>query len=178
MIQEYLNGKTRDQIAIDIGISQGTVSGIIKEWATGIGMPNAEYVRGFAVILNKSGISAKQCAEGYRIVKLLRSLGIDCESDGYGSEDIKNNSDANKVVISLLEGIYMNCKRLGISPSTIFLWIKDLLDFFPSIHNNNNNNLLTSLTCTDNGEYQDKHMENGELGHQEHQWSDTDKHHI
>ncbi len=71
MIQGYLNGKSRDQIANDIGISGGKASGIIKEWIAQIGQPHVESMRDFATILNKSGISVKQCAEGYRMLHLL-----------------------------------------------------------------------------------------------------------
>ncbi len=56
VIQGYLNGKTRDQIATDVGISGGKVSGIIKDWTAEIGKPNVESMRDFATMLNKSGI--------------------------------------------------------------------------------------------------------------------------
>jgi hypothetical protein len=171
VIQGYLNGKTRDQIAFDVGISGGKVSGIIKDWITEIGKPNVEDLRDFAATVRKSGISPMECAEGYRIVKLLKNLGINGETEGYGTIGNKD-SDANKEVISFLEEIYLNCKRSGISPSTVFSWIRDLLNFFPNIHNNNNH--LTSLTCTNNGDGQDFHMEDGEQGHQQQQ-PDTNK---
>ena len=102
VIQGYLNGKTRDQIATDVGISGGKVSGIIKEWASEIGKPNVEYVRDFAVILNKSGISAKDCAEGYRVVKLMKNIHVNGETDGYGSAGNENDSDGNKEIILFL----------------------------------------------------------------------------
>ncbi len=54
MIQEYLNGKSRDQIALDVGISGGKVSGIINDWITEMGKPNAEELRDFAVTVRKS----------------------------------------------------------------------------------------------------------------------------
>ena len=45
MIHEYLNGKTRDQIAQDVGISGGKVSGIINDWITEKRKPIAEELR-------------------------------------------------------------------------------------------------------------------------------------
>jgi transposase len=42
VIQGYLNGKSRDQIAKELGISTGTVSKIIKDWKLKIGIPIAE----------------------------------------------------------------------------------------------------------------------------------------
>ncbi len=172
VIQGYLNGKTRDQIALDVGISGGKVSGIIKEWITEIGKPNVEDLRDFAATVRKSGISVMECAEGYRMIKLMRSLGINGETDGYGSSGNENDRDANKEIISFLEEIYMNCKKSGISPSIVFSWIRDLFDSFGNSHNNNNHH--NSLTCANNGDGQDYHMEDEEHWHQQ-QWLDTNK---
>ncbi len=54
MIQEYSNGKSRDQIALDVGILGGKVSGIINDWITEKRKPNAEELRDFAVTVRKS----------------------------------------------------------------------------------------------------------------------------
>ncbi len=173
MIQGYLNGKTRDQIALDVGISGGKVSGIIKDWISEIGKPNVEDLRDFVVTVRKSGISVKECAEGYRMIQLLKNLNINGETDGYGSMG-NNDRDANKEIILFIEEIYLNCKRSDISPSIIISWIRDLLDFFDHSHNINNH--CNSLTCTNNEDDQDNHMEDGEHRHQQHQqWPNTNK---
>lgn len=178
MIQGYLNGKTRDQIAQDVGISQGTVSGIIKEWSTRIGIPIAEEARNFAVTVRKSDISIKECAEGHRMIKLLKSLGIYGETYTHGSNDGKER-DVNKEIILFIYGIYLNCKKKGIPPNVVPAWIRDLLDFFPNIQNNNNHR--SSLTYTDNGDGQDNHIKNEEPGHQQQQqqqWPNNNKRNI
>ncbi len=59
----HLNGKPRDQIDRETGISKGKVSNIIKEWKNGIRIPNVEGLRDFTVTVKKSGISIGQCAE-------------------------------------------------------------------------------------------------------------------
>ncbi len=172
VIQGYLNGKTRDQIATDVGISGGKVSGIIKDWAAEIGKPNVEAMREFATILNKSGIPAKQCSDGLRILQLLKKLGINVETDGYGGNGNNDYSDPNKEIILFLEEIYLGCKKLGISPPIVLSCIRDLLDFYGHgySHNNNNRNSLPSI---DNGYDQDNHIEDGEYGQQQQQWADT-----
>ncbi len=68
MIQGYLIGKSRDQIAKETGISTGKVSNVIKEWKSRIDIPNVEEVRDFATEVKKSGISVSQCSQGYRMV--------------------------------------------------------------------------------------------------------------
>ncbi len=184
VIQGYLNGKPRDQIATDVGISGGRVSGIIKEWITEMGKPNVEPMREFAVILNKSGVSVKQCAEGYRIVQLLKNRGINGETDGYGynannDNNGNNEGDPNKEIISFIEETYQSCKKFGISPSIVPAWIRDLLDLFGYRYgySHNNKNHRNSMASINDGYGQDNHIECGEYGRQQQQqqqrWPDT-----
>jgi hypothetical protein len=70
VIHGYLNGKSRDQISKEIGISTGTASNIIKDWKLRIGIPIAEELLDFAVLVKKSDISIEQCAEGYRMYQI------------------------------------------------------------------------------------------------------------
>jgi hypothetical protein len=87
VIQGYLNGKSRDQIAKETKISTGNVSNTIKEWKMGISIPGIDELRVFAITLKKSGISPGQCARGYRIIKLMKNLGVvDDEEDDEGSD--------------------------------------------------------------------------------------------
>ena len=66
MIQSYLNGKSKDQISKEMGISTGKVSNIIKAWKSGIEIPNIEELMEFAITVKKFDMSIEQCAEGYR----------------------------------------------------------------------------------------------------------------
>ncbi len=120
VIQDYLNGKTRDQIALDAGISAGMVSSIIKEWKKEISIPNIKEVRDFSITFRKSGMSVNQCAQGFRMIQLLKCLGNGEGSDGDG--------DAVNEITSFIGTIHIHCKSLGITPAIVLLWIKDLLD--------------------------------------------------
>ncbi len=53
MIQSYLNGKSKDQISKEMGISTGKVSNIIKDWKSGIEIPNIEELMEFAITVKK-----------------------------------------------------------------------------------------------------------------------------
>ena len=84
--QGYLNGKTRDSISKEIGISAGRVSYTIKEWKRRIRVPEIEALRNFATTVKKSGLSMQQCAQGYRLTQLMKGLGIDdddVDADSY-----------------------------------------------------------------------------------------------
>ena len=144
MIQGYLNGKTRDSISKEIGISTGGVSNTIKEWKREIRVPEIEALRDFAITVKKSGLSMQQCAQGHRMAQLMKGLGIDDDdedADGYttGSNNSSNgigndiNIEGKKMDFpSFVKEIYSNCKNLGITPTIISSWIKDMLDFYRS----------------------------------------------
>ena len=78
------------------------------------------------------------------MINILKNFGIDIGNDE-NLED-KDNSSKNNVNYnnhykdfqSFIEEIYKSYKKLGITPSVIPLWIKELLDFHPFIDINNN----------------------------------------
>ena len=87
----------------------------------------------------------QQCSQGYRMVQLIRCLGIDdddSDADGYTTVlaiaaavgvDSDINIEGKKMDFpTFVKEIYSNCKNLGISPAIIPSWIKDMFDFYPS----------------------------------------------
>lgn len=75
-IQYHLKGFARDRIAKEVCLSTDTVSNTIGDWETAIGLSNALYIRDFAVMVKKSGMSMEPCVQGFRMVQLLKNLGI------------------------------------------------------------------------------------------------------
>ncbi len=133
VIQEYLKGKTHNQIANETGISKGKVQYLVDNWKNNIGLPNIDEIRDFVVMVRKSGISIKQCAQGFRMLQLMKNLGI-----GEDDDKAKYDDDANNEISYFLETLYKPCKSLGIKPAIVPLWIKDLLECrnHPSIEKN------------------------------------------
>ncbi len=91
VIQGFLNGKSRNQITIEAKISTGKTSNIIKDWKSKIDISDVEDLRNYAVEVRKSGISIVRCVQGYRMVKLMKNLGI-----VDGNDDNNNYIDYNK----------------------------------------------------------------------------------
>jgi orotate phosphoribosyltransferase-like protein len=54
VIQEYLKGKTHNQIANETRISKGKVQYLVDNWKKNIGLPNIEEIRDFVVMVRKS----------------------------------------------------------------------------------------------------------------------------
>lgn len=79
VIDAWLMGKTRDNIASEFNVSTGSVSNIIEQWQNMIGVYNANQLRELGLALKKTGLSPVQCADGLRITNLMKQLGIDEE---------------------------------------------------------------------------------------------------
>lgn len=121
IVQDYLGGKPRNQIAKDRNTSTGNVSNIVDAWKKRVGIPYVDELREFVVFLKKSGISIEECVQGFRIAQTMTRIGISI--DGNGSCQ-NNYTDFN----SFVEDVYLSCKNLGIPPAIIPMWIKDLRD--------------------------------------------------
>ena len=72
VIENYLQGKSMNQISEETGISKGKVHYLINDWQDKIGRPDVEELRRFVVLIKKSGINIGQCAQGYRMVQLMK----------------------------------------------------------------------------------------------------------
>jgi hypothetical protein len=116
VIQQWLQGKARDLIAVDTGLSSGAVTNIINEWRHGLGYPLADELRELATTLKKIGITASQCTVGFRLATIMIKLGVDDEE-----------------FESFISDIYDKCKRLDLQPDKIAYYIGELLTFSKDI---------------------------------------------
>ena len=116
VIQEWLNGEQRDKIAGDNGLGAGSVTNIVNEWREALGAPTADALRDLAVTLKRGGITAAQCALGFRIATLMLRIGVKEES-----------------FESFILDVYNRCKDVGLSPQTIAFHMADLLEFSKTV---------------------------------------------
>jgi len=131
-----------DQISKETLFSKGKVHYLIKNWKEKVKETDLDEVRGFSSLVKKSNISIEQCTQGFRMLNILKSFGIirnldildndndDIESNGF---DNHTNEDNFNELLTFVEEIYNNCKKLKISPAFIASWIKDLIDCRPLI---------------------------------------------
>ncbi len=70
-----------NEIVREIPLSKGTVYSIIQDWRSNIGGTNIEEIRAFTSEVRKSGITIEECAQGFRIIRLLKKFDIDDEFD-------------------------------------------------------------------------------------------------
>jgi hypothetical protein len=76
VIRIYLQGLSRNDIARTCGVDEDTVSNIIDEWKRSLDIPDVQSLRDLAVNLKRCGIYAAQCAQGFRILNIMKKLGV------------------------------------------------------------------------------------------------------
>jgi DNA-binding transcriptional MerR regulator len=116
VIRDWLSGKPRDTIAHDNGVSSGAVSNIVKEWRDALAVSDAGALRELGIMLRKLGITAPQCAIGFRLANILKDLGVDEENFG-----------------NFVSQIYNQCTHIGLKPEYIANNIKQILDLSGSV---------------------------------------------
>ncbi len=116
VIEDWLKGLTRDQIAQKHGLSNGTVTNIIREWSAGLHEGVAEELREFVVALRKLKITAPRSAVGARVAYMMSKIGLD-EDDFY----------------LFMSETYDKCIKLGLQPERLSHDLNLLTDLSESI---------------------------------------------
>ncbi|MGB0027699.1 MAG: hypothetical protein WBP64_12750, partial [Nitrososphaeraceae archaeon] len=116
VIQEWLKGVQRDKIAGDSGLSAGAVTNIVNEWRDALGFSAADGLRELAVTLRKIGITAAQCAAGFRVAMMMSRLGV-----------IENNYE------SFMIDVYKRGNNLGLTPESIASYLRNLIEFSKTV---------------------------------------------
>ena len=120
VIDDWLNGDSRYDIAIKRMMGSGTVYNIIQDWRIGIGIQKADKLREIALKLNKTGLSVNDCALGLRMLMIFKKYGI------------KGDEDQEQLIYFLKE-IYARCQEVGFTPQKVFDYISDILKFSSEI---------------------------------------------
>ena len=120
VIDDWLSGESRNDIAIKHNIGSGTVYNIIQEWSNGIGAQQADRLRELAIKLKKNGLTVSDCAKGLRMLMMLKKYGI------------QDDENQEKVTYFLKE-IYTKCQEVGLTPQQVFDYISDILKFSSEI---------------------------------------------
>jgi hypothetical protein len=72
VIHQWVSGDNRDKIAIDNGIGEGTVSGIVSDWKTGLEDSEYESVRELAVQSKKQGLALSDLSSRFRLYNIIK----------------------------------------------------------------------------------------------------------
>ena len=92
-IEKYLHALSMNEIVRELPLSKGTVHSIIHEWRSKLGGTNVEEIRAFTSEVRKSSITIEECAQGHRIIQLLKKFVINDEFDVNVYEDEHEDLD-------------------------------------------------------------------------------------
>lgn len=95
VIQQWLQGKPR-----------------INEWRQALGFALADGLRELAVTMKKVGITAAQCALGFRATMIMNKIGVKEDEIEYFITDILNR-----------------CNNVGFSAQNVAIYLQDVLEF-------------------------------------------------
>lgn len=99
VIQKYLSPMSLNKIVKETKLSKGTVYNIINDWKKNISKMHLEDIRSFAEEVRKSGITIEQCAQGLRIMQLLKEFSIrdDFDKDFVEISNYYEDEDENEI---------------------------------------------------------------------------------
>ena len=81
VIKKYIHSLSMNEIVRETPLSKGTVNNILQDWRLKIKGTDIEEIRAFTSEVRKSGITIEECAQGFRIVQLLKKFDITDEFD-------------------------------------------------------------------------------------------------
>ena len=116
VIGDWLDGDTRENIAVKHNIGSGTVYNIVQEWSNRIGLQKANVLRELAVKLKKNGLTASDCSKGFRMIMIVKKYGI--------QEDQLEDG-----ITYFLKEIYLKCQELNLTIQKAFMYIYDIVNF-------------------------------------------------
>ena len=76
VVQQWLSGTTREKIAIDNDIGEGTASSIVNDWKKGLEDSEYESVRELAVQSEKQGLALSDLASHFRLYNIIKKSGV------------------------------------------------------------------------------------------------------
>ena len=120
VINDWLSGESRDDIAIKHNIGSRTVYNIVEKWSNEIGSERADRLREIAIKLKKNGLTISDCAKGLRMIMMFKK---------YGIQDDENQER----VTFFLKELYTKCLEVGLKTQQVFDYIGDILKFSTEI---------------------------------------------
>src|SRR6187200_614512 len=151
VIDAWLMGKTRDNIASEFNVSTGTVSNIIEQWENMIGVYDANNLRELGLALKKAGTTPSKCVDGLRIKNILNQLGIDKDH-----------------FFDFVDKIYSESRKDRVEPAKIIRLV-EALDAFPEI------NSLNDIPQYINKKWQEKIKLDEDINYKKHEIEKLDQ---
>ena len=110
VLNEWLEGRSREEISSRNRISTGAVSNIIEEWRTDLANYDIDALRALSLSLKNFKLTPEKSAAGFRVAMMMLKIGVTEESFNY-----------------FINEIYNRCQLLNISPEQIGIYIQEIV---------------------------------------------------
>jgi hypothetical protein len=133
VIHQWVGGDTRNKIAFDNGIGEGTVSSIVNDWKKGLEDSEYESVRELAVHSKKQGLALSDLASQFRFYNFIKKLGANedqiesfisnCTISSVGVEALSPEK-----IVDLVNQLFNISKSESIAPEQVPEYIQQKLE--------------------------------------------------
>ncbi len=121
VLREWLQGISRDKIALDNNIGEGSVTGITQQAKNNI--PDLDLLREIALVIKKENMDVNHFASSVRLNKKLNRLGLTEDKIEKLLDEISNycysNNRDEKEFVSNIDEVFNLASSLDISPYDI-----------------------------------------------------------
>ena len=130
VIKQWLSGDTRDRIAADNGIGQGTVSNILDDWKRGLDHREYHSIRELAVWSKKEGLTLAELATCIRINNHVKKLGANEEQIEYLIVNLLDGAKSTppEKIVDLIDQLFEISKLESIAPAEVPGFVKQKME--------------------------------------------------
>ena len=128
VVQQWLRGESRSKIAIDNNIGEGTVSGIVSDFKTGLDSPEFNWVRELALATKKQGFNLSELASHFRLDNFIKTSGAAEEDIESFITNVTTNDVSPEKVIQYVNQLYDVSKKESIPLGQVTDYIKEKLE--------------------------------------------------
>jgi hypothetical protein len=128
VVQEWLSGEARTQIAIDNNIGEGTVSGIVSEFK--IGLDNGEFdsSRELALAAKKQGLNLADLASNFRLHHFIKTSGAAEDKLESFIANVSSGDVSHENIIQCVNQLFNISNRESIPLDQVSSYIREKLE--------------------------------------------------
>jgi hypothetical protein len=128
VIQQWVNGVPRDQIAVDNNVAAGTVSGIINNYKTQLDNSDFDSIRGLAMEIRKRGLNFADLSSLLRLYNFFRESGVNQDEIESFVTKVHSGGMPQDKVVEYMNQLYDISREQSIALEHVASYIKRKLE--------------------------------------------------
>ena len=128
VIQQWVNGVPRDQIAVDNNVAAGTVSGIINNYKTQLDNSDFDSIRGLAMEIRKRGLNFADLSSLLRLYNFFRESGANQDEIESFVAKVHSGGMPQDKVVEYMSQLYDISRDQSVALEHVPSYIKEKLE--------------------------------------------------